>query len=61
MEKQEPQEEFDFKQCPQVEDVGAYAVYVSAGCRHLHMIKGRLVTTKRECRKCGKRKEKENG
>lgn len=46
---------FDYSSCPCVESIGANAVYVTPSCPHVHLIKGRLVTTKGECRRCHKR------
>lgn len=50
-------ESFDFRSCPCVEAIGSCAAYVTTACPHLHIIKGKLVTTKKECRKCSRRKE----
>ena len=49
-------EEPPWKRCRHVESVGEMAVYVGPGCPKLHMIHGKLGTSKRECRECGKEK-----
>ena len=40
--------------CPNAESVGEMAVYVTPACPFFHMIHGRLVTSKRDCRRCWK-------
>ena len=40
--------------CPNAESEGEMAVYVTPACPFFHMIRGRLVTSKRDCRRCWK-------
>ena len=44
-----------WERCDCVKSVGEMAVYVEPSCRaDTHMIRGNLVVTKRECRRCDK-------
>ena len=42
----------NYEVCKHVESVGSIAVYVSKQCKKAHMLKGKLVVSKKECRSC---------
>ncbi len=49
-----------YKTCMYAVSSGQIAVDVLPQCRHMHLIKGRLVTSKQTCEKCIFWKPKEN-
>ena len=42
----------NYEVCKNVESVGSIAVYVNCKCKKAHMLKGKLVVSKRECQSC---------
>ena len=42
----------NWERCKHATKSGQRAVYVEPGCRMMHIVKGVLCTTKRECEKC---------
>ena len=42
----------NYEVCKHVESVGSIAVYVKKQCKKAHMMKGKLVVSKKECQSC---------
>lgn len=42
----------NYEACKNVESIGSIAVYVSKQCKKAHMMKGKLVVSKKECQSC---------
>ena len=42
----------NYEVCKHVESVGSIAVYVKKQCKKVHMLKGKLVVSKKECESC---------
>lgn len=42
----------NYEVCKHVESVGSIAVYVNCKCKKAHMMKGKLVVSKKECESC---------
>lgn len=42
----------NYEVCKHVELVGSIAVYVKKQCKKAHMLKGKLVVSKKECESC---------
>lgn len=56
--KKEHEELPPWQRCEYALQEGSMVIYVDPHCRHLHMIKGKLVASKSDCRQCEHIKEK---